>query len=64
MKSKFASFIMTILMILIISILGLFGILVYQEIYNEDIQVVDNQIEKEYEDILDLFGSELIEMEG
>lgn len=35
-----------------------------EEIYNEDIQVVDNQIEKEYEDILDLFGSELIEMEG
>ena len=42
MKSKIASFIMTILMILIISILILLGIFVYQEIYNED----SNQIEE------------------
>ena len=42
MKSKIASFIMTILMMLIISILILLGIFVYQEIYNED----SNQIEE------------------
>mgnify|MGYP006972234975 CR=1 FL=1 len=42
MKSKIASFIMTILIILIISILILLGIFVYQEIYNED----SNQIEE------------------
>ena len=42
MKSKIASFIMTILVILIISILILLGIFVYQEIYNED----SNQIEE------------------
>lgn len=36
MKSKFASFIMTIIMILIITILGIFGIMIYQEITGED----------------------------
>lgn len=36
MKSKFASFIMTIIMILIIIILGIFGIMLYQEITGED----------------------------
>ena len=41
MKSKIASFIMTILMILIISILILLGIFVYQEIYNEDRESVE-----------------------
>ena len=41
MKSKIASFIMTILMILIISILILLGIFVYQEIYNEDREAVE-----------------------
>ena len=41
MKSKIASFIMTILVILIISILILLGIFVYQEIYNEDRESVE-----------------------
>lgn len=36
MKSKFASFIMIIIMMLIIVILGIFGIIVYQEITGED----------------------------
>ena len=36
MTTKFASFIMTIIMILIITILGLFGIMIYQEITGEN----------------------------
>lgn len=43
MKSKLASFIMTIIMILIIVILSIFGILIYQEFTGEDaVEQVEN----------------------
>ena len=53
MKSKFASFVMTIIMILIITILGIFGIMIYQEITGKDAGVKVQNFVATYQTIID-----------